>query len=214
MRILIAAAGSRGDIAPYTGLGAALSRAGYDVALAATDAFAPLAHDAGLKFRSLPADTRACGDVAGKRDLMRTAAAFITELGQGFADATDKGTDLLLLSTTTAPLGWHITEATGTPSLGVYLQPSAPNRRLPARRHRLPFTGPTRQPGDRPLRPAHGRPRLHTGRHTTAPPPRPPPGLPLQGAPTTGKGELAHPARLQHGPWCPAPPTGAPAWTS
>ncbi|WP_107071082.1 hypothetical protein [Streptomyces cyaneogriseus] len=36
MRILIAAAGSRGDVAPYTGLGAALRRAGYDVALAAT----------------------------------------------------------------------------------------------------------------------------------------------------------------------------------
>ncbi len=48
---------------------------------------------------------------------MRTAAAFITELGQGFADALDKGTDLLLLSTTTAPLGWHLTGATGTPIL-------------------------------------------------------------------------------------------------
>lgn len=41
MGILIAAAGSRGDIAPYTGLGAALRRAGYDVALATTDTFAP-----------------------------------------------------------------------------------------------------------------------------------------------------------------------------
>ncbi|NYV78907.1 glycosyltransferase, partial [Streptomyces sp. UH6] len=53
MRILIAAAGSRGDVAPYTGLGAALRRAGYDVTLAATEAFAPLAHDAGLAFRGL-----------------------------------------------------------------------------------------------------------------------------------------------------------------
>lgn len=41
MRIMIAAAGSRGDVAPYTGLGAELSRAGYDIALAATDTFAP-----------------------------------------------------------------------------------------------------------------------------------------------------------------------------
>lgn len=41
MRILIATAGSRGDVAPYTGLGAELSRAGYDVAVAATDPFAP-----------------------------------------------------------------------------------------------------------------------------------------------------------------------------
>jgi sterol 3beta-glucosyltransferase len=131
MRIMIATAGSRGDVAPYTGLGAELRRAGHDVALAATDAFAPLVRDAGLEFRSLPADTRARGEVTDKRDLMRTAAAFTTELGQGFADVVDKGTDLLLLSTTTAPLGWHITEATGTPSLGVYLQPTAPTGDFP-----------------------------------------------------------------------------------
>ncbi|WP_081239593.1 glycosyltransferase [Streptomyces viridosporus] len=131
MRVLIAAAGSRGDVAPCTGLGAELRRAGYDVALATTDAFAPLVRDAGLEFRSLPADTRVRGGVTGKRELMRTAAAFITELGQGFADAMDDGTDLLLLSTTTAPLGWHLTEATGTPSLGVYLQPTAPTGDFP-----------------------------------------------------------------------------------
>ncbi len=59
MRILIAAAGSRGDVAPYTGLGAELRRAGYDVALATTNAFAPLVREAGLEFRRLPADTRA-----------------------------------------------------------------------------------------------------------------------------------------------------------
>ncbi|MGA5069094.1 glycosyltransferase [Streptomyces exfoliatus] len=131
MRLLIAAAGSRGDVAPYTGLGAELCRAGYDVTLATTDTFAPLVRDAGLEFRSLPADTRVRGSVTGKRELMRTAAAFITELGQGFADVMDDGTDMLLLSTTTAPLGWHLTEATGTPSLGVYLQPTAPTGDFP-----------------------------------------------------------------------------------
>jgi sterol 3beta-glucosyltransferase len=131
MRILIAAAGSRGDIAPYTGLGAALRRAGYDVALATTDTFAPLVRAAGLEFRSLPGDTRPRGDVTDRRELMRTAAAFLTELGRGFADAVDDGTDLLLLSTTTAPLGWHLTEATGIPSLGVYLQPTAPTGDFP-----------------------------------------------------------------------------------
>ncbi|PBC93471.1 UDP:flavonoid glycosyltransferase YjiC (YdhE family) [Streptomyces sp. Ag82_O1-15] len=131
MRILIAAAGSRGDVAPYTGLGAELRRAGYDVVLATTDTFAPLVRGAGLEFRSLPADLRARGGATGKRELMRTAAAFITELGQGFADAMDEGADLLLLSTTTAPLGWHLTEATGTPSLGVYLQPTAPTGDFP-----------------------------------------------------------------------------------
>ncbi|MER6526406.1 glycosyltransferase [Streptomyces sp. NPDC001508] len=131
MKILIAAAGSRGDIAPYTGLGAELRRAGYEVALATTDTFTPLVRGAGLEFRSLPADPRARGGVTGKRELMRAAAAFITELGQGFADAMADDTDLLLLSTTTAPLGWHLAEATGTPSLGVYLQPTAPTGDFP-----------------------------------------------------------------------------------
>ncbi|MFI5572356.1 glycosyltransferase [Streptomyces sp. NPDC051740] len=131
MRILIAAAGSRGDVAPYTGLGAHLRHAGYDVTLATTDAFAPLVRDAGLAFRSLPTDPRGHGAVTGKRELMRSAAAFVTELGHGFADALAEGTDLLLLSTTTAPLGWHLARATGTPSLGVYLQPTAPTGDFP-----------------------------------------------------------------------------------
>lgn len=131
MRILIAAAGSRGDVAPYTGLGAALRTAGHDVALATTDAFAPLVRAAGLEFRALPADPRKGGGGGGGRELMRAAAAFVGELGQGFADAVDRGTDLLLLSTTTAPLGWHLAEATGTPALGVYLQPTAPTGDFP-----------------------------------------------------------------------------------
>ncbi|MFD8997218.1 glycosyltransferase [Streptomyces abikoensis] len=131
MRILIAAAGSRGDVAPYTGLGAELRRAGHDVTLAATDAHAHLVRAAELEFRGLPADTRGRGAGTGRRELMRTAAGFVTELGRGFADAVGDDTDLLLLSATTAPLGWHLTEATGIPSLGVYLQPTAPTGDFP-----------------------------------------------------------------------------------
>ncbi|MFE3598898.1 glycosyltransferase [Streptomyces sp. NPDC059142] len=131
MEILIAAAGSRGDIAPYTGLGAALRGAGHDIAVATTDTFAPLVRDAGLEFRRLPADPGARGGGTGGRQLMRAASAFIAELGQGFADAMDGGMDLLLLSTTTAPLGWHLAEATGTPCLGVYLQPTVPTGDFP-----------------------------------------------------------------------------------
>jgi sterol 3beta-glucosyltransferase len=132
MRILIAAAGSRGDVAPYTGLGAELRQAGHDVALATTDAFEPLVTAAGLEFRGLPARPHTEGGGApDRRALMRTAAAFVTQLGRGFADAVDQGTDLLLLSTTTAPLGWHLAEATGTPTLGVPLQPTAPTGDFP-----------------------------------------------------------------------------------
>ncbi|OKJ00217.1 UDP-glucose:sterol glucosyltransferase [Streptomyces sp. CB01249] len=132
MRILIAAAGSRGDVAPYTGLGAALRAAGHDVALATTDTFALLVRAAGLDFRALPGNpAQGGGGSGGTRELMRAAAAFIADLGQGFADAMTDGADLLLLSTTTAPLGRHLAEATGTPSIGVYLQPTAPTGDFP-----------------------------------------------------------------------------------
>ncbi len=61
-----------------------------------------------------------------------------TAPGRGFADAVAEGTDLLLLSATTAPLGWHLAEATGTPTLGVYLQPPAPTGDFPRHVGRRP----------------------------------------------------------------------------
>ncbi|GGU86051.1 glycosyl transferase [Streptomyces albospinus] len=135
MQILITAAGSYGDIAPYTGVGARLRAAGHHVTLATHDTFAPLVRAAGLDFRSLPADPRGPRPADGqtpdpapttRRALMRRAAAFIRQLGTGMAEAAAPGTDLLLLSTTTAPLGAHLAEALDIPSLGLALQPTAP----------------------------------------------------------------------------------------
>ncbi|MEU6417060.1 glycosyltransferase [Streptomyces spiralis] len=131
MRILIAAAGSRGDVDPYTGLGAGLRRAGHEVVVAAPEPFAPLVRRAGLEFRGLPARPEAQAGAIGRRALMRSAAAFVTELGRGFADVMDDATDLLVLSATTAPLGRHLAEATGTPSLGAYLTPTEPTGDFP-----------------------------------------------------------------------------------
>ncbi|MGW7636611.1 glycosyltransferase [Streptomyces decoyicus] len=135
-KILITAAGSYGDVAPYTGLGARLRDAGHEVALATHDTYAPLVQAAGLEFRRLPADprTRRPGTTGqarpaapgGKRALMRQAAAFIKELGGGIADAAHEDTGLLLLSATTAPLGHHLAEALDIPSLDLPLVPSAP----------------------------------------------------------------------------------------
>ncbi|MGY4969358.1 glycosyltransferase [Streptomyces nigrescens] len=143
--ILITAAGSHGDIAPYTGVGARLRAAGHEVALATHDSYAPLVRAAGLEFRRLPADPRTRrADLAdatgpadateqarppapgGTRALMRQAAAFIKELGGGIADVARDDTDLLLLSATTAPLGHHLAEARGIPSLELPLVPAAP----------------------------------------------------------------------------------------
>ncbi|MEU6958214.1 glycosyltransferase [Streptomyces chrestomyceticus] len=133
MKILVTAAGSYGDVAPYTGLGARLQEAGHTVALAADASYAPLVRAAGLEFRALPADPRRAqgGAPGGQRELMRRAAAFVRELGPGIADAAAHGADLLLLSATTAPLGRHAAEAMGVPSLDLPLQPNAPTGDFP-----------------------------------------------------------------------------------
>ncbi|GAA2683851.1 glycosyltransferase [Streptomyces lunalinharesii] len=135
MNILLTAAGSHGDVAPYTGLGARLRAAGHQVTLATHDSHAPLVRAAGLGFRSLPggtpahrADRDAPGTPTTRRALMQRAAAFVAQLGTGLADAVAPDTELLLLSTTTAPLGWHVAEALGLPSAGAYLVPTAPTR--------------------------------------------------------------------------------------
>src|SRR3954463_6530697 len=54
MRVLIVTAGSRGDVAPFTGLGRRLQQAGHQVTLAAHGRFADLVRDCGLEYRALP----------------------------------------------------------------------------------------------------------------------------------------------------------------
>ncbi|MQS15841.1 glycosyltransferase family 1 protein [Streptomyces kaniharaensis] len=143
MRILVMAAGSHGDVAPYTGLGARLRDAGHEVALAAPETFRELVGGSGLEFRPLPVDPRGAPSERkeGRSALLARAAAFIDRLGDGLADAAAPGADLLLLATTTAPLGWHLVEAMDVPSLGVYLQPTLPTREFP------PVVGPARSLG-------------------------------------------------------------------
>ncbi|MFE7589658.1 glycosyltransferase [Kitasatospora sp. NPDC057512] len=141
MRILIATAGSRGDVAPFTGLGVRLRTAGHQVAVATHDTFAESVRAAGLEFRPLPVDPRAeLASAEGRRllragsgpgavlQLLRLGRRFMPALGDGIADATALGTDLLLTTSTTSALGQVAAEAAGIPSIGLYLQPLAPTR--------------------------------------------------------------------------------------
>ncbi|MFD0398203.1 glycosyltransferase [Kitasatospora sp. NPDC127121] len=141
MRILIATAGSRGDVAPFTGLGARLQAAGHQVAVATHATFAASVRTAGLEFRPLPVDPRAeLASAEGRRllqagtgplaviQLLQLGRKFMPELADGIADATALGTDLLLTTSTTSPLGQVAAEATGIPSIGLHLQPLSPTR--------------------------------------------------------------------------------------
>ncbi|WP_370115710.1 glycosyltransferase [Streptacidiphilus sp. MAP12-33] len=131
-------AGSRGDVAPYTGLGHALARAGHEVTLVTHQRFAGLAAEAGLGFHGLPVDPRAELESAAGRGLHRSksgagklarmialARAHVAELADAMV-APARQADVLLLSAVLAPLGHVLAEGLGLPSLGVYLQPLAP----------------------------------------------------------------------------------------
>jgi sterol 3beta-glucosyltransferase len=135
MRILIVTAGSRGDVAPFTGLGQALQQAGHHVALAAHDRFADLVRGCGLEYRALPGDpvelVRARTAAPSPEAAKSVFAAFLDELGEGVIAAAAAGTDILLTAFGPAPLSRLAAEAMRIPSVGVYLAPGVPTREFP-----------------------------------------------------------------------------------
>ncbi|MFI0787945.1 glycosyltransferase [Streptomyces lydicus] len=135
MRILIATAGSRGDVAPYTGLGARLHAAGHTVVVAADARSAGLVRDGGLTFRPLPLDRLAAEGRTGAglspAAQLRLAREWAPRAADALADVCAADTDVLLLSGSLAPLGLVAAEGLRLPALGVFLQPLAPTREFP-----------------------------------------------------------------------------------
>ncbi|MGW4946155.1 glycosyltransferase [Actinoplanes sp. NPDC004185] len=135
MRVLIVTAGSRGDVAPFTGLGVRLRQAGHQVALAAHDRFAGLVRESGLEHRSLPGDpvelVRARTAAPSPEAAQSVFAAFLDELGEGVLSAAGAGTDVLLTAFGPAPLSRLVAAGLGIPSAGVYLAPGVPTGEFP-----------------------------------------------------------------------------------
>jgi sterol 3beta-glucosyltransferase len=150
MRVLIVTAGSRGDVAPFTGLGQRLHQAGHQVALAAHGRFADLVQECGLDYRALPGDpvelVRARTAAPSPEAARSVFAAFLEELGDGVMAAAAAGTDILLTAFGPAPLGRLVAEGFGIPSLGVYLAPGVPTREFPP--PGWPVTGQQLSPAD------------------------------------------------------------------
>ncbi|MDX3114269.1 MULTISPECIES: glycosyltransferase [Streptomyces] len=133
-------AGSRGDVAPFTGLGHALVGAGHEVTLVTHARFAPLVAGSGVGFHALPLDPRAELESERGRGLHRSATgpgkllrvgrmarALVGRMTDDLLTAAGSS-DALLLSASLAPLGHAIAEGLSLPSLGLYLQPFAPTR--------------------------------------------------------------------------------------
>lgn len=137
-------AGSRGDVAPYTGLGAGLVRAGHEVTLATHAMFEPLVAGSGVRFHPLPVDPRAELHSAQGRGLhrSRTGAGKLVRLASMARRAVDEVTagllevaregEVLLVGGALGPLGYAMAEGLSVPALGLHLQPLHPTVEFPA----------------------------------------------------------------------------------
>ena len=126
--VVIIAVGSRGDVAPLTGVGVALQRAGHQVAVAAYTPFADMITNCGLAFRELPAALELASDGAEVAPMKGLAAfaspAGMRALGNDILTAVAQGSaDIVLMSPFAEMAGHPLAEAKGIPSLGVRLQP-------------------------------------------------------------------------------------------
>ncbi|KHO23292.1 glycosyltransferase [Mycolicibacterium setense] len=130
--IAIIAIGSHGDVAPLTGVGARLQRAGHRVIVVAYQAFAELVTGCGLEFRGLADEldgtSSDLSDVSA-RQAAKAMAAFLSPRGMRvlgdrvLAAVRDEPLDALLLSPFAELAGHPLADALAVPSIGVRLQP-------------------------------------------------------------------------------------------
>jgi sterol 3beta-glucosyltransferase len=137
MRALIVAVGSRGDVAPFTGLATALNAAGHTAVIAGYEMFAGLVTGCGLEFRALPGDPRMLDAARWQRGgtgplgaarLIRLIASHLRDLHAGMLAAARQDADVLLLGGLSYAGGYHIAEGLGLPSMSLQLSPVAPTR--------------------------------------------------------------------------------------
>ncbi|QCH24310.1 glycosyltransferase [Mycobacteroides salmoniphilum] len=138
--IVISAYGTRGDVAPLTGLGKRLrDNLSAHVVIAAQEPYAHLVRASGLEFRPLPGDTEAAtresehGQALVDGTRLRPSGAALAEMRAGLAGVgeamaeTAHDADVLLAEGPVGTLlGYHVAEALDVPSAGLCLQPACP----------------------------------------------------------------------------------------
>ncbi|WP_067802513.1 glycosyltransferase [Actinomadura formosensis] len=142
-RIVIFAAGSRGDIQPCVALGRALRARGDEVRLVASARYSPMAVAAGLELAPLTADPAEILEsdagqrlLAGGRNPVKFLGGFKRVIGpmaeRLLAECADacKGADLIL-GPTLGFLPRHIGEHLGVPWALIHFQPSEPTGAFP-----------------------------------------------------------------------------------
>lgn len=142
--VLIATAGSVGDVVPFIGLAVRLRDAGFRVSVATYELFAGQVREQGLEFQPLPGDPQAMDRSeeglswqeggAGLRStlrFLRMMAEHIRELNTGLLGIAQQGADVLLLGGFLSLGGYHIGQALGIPSAALNLQPVEPTGDYP-----------------------------------------------------------------------------------
>lgn len=139
MRVLMVTPGTRGDVAPMAGLGNRLQGLGYEVAVAANPAYAPLVVESGCEFRPLPGDLAGLitqptpGAKASSGSVLtfwRKLTEYMDNAATGTLAAAEAGADVILANSV-APYAYDIAEALGIPAIGAHLQPTEPSAAYP-----------------------------------------------------------------------------------
>ncbi|MDR7356684.1 nucleotide disphospho-sugar-binding domain-containing protein [Paeniglutamicibacter sulfureus] len=121
------------------GLGSRLQSLGYDVAIAANVAYAPLITAAGCEHRELPGDMSHLVSPAapGKRPTGADLRRYMDELGDymdlaatGTLAAAESGAEVILANAI-APYAYDVAEALEIPAIGAHLQPTEPSAAYP-----------------------------------------------------------------------------------
>ncbi len=133
MRVLIATAGARGDVAPLTGLATAIRAAGHSVTIASNDEYERLVVGCGLEFRALPGTHGMFDDLrwversalAAGVGIARLLAENVRTLHKAvLAVARQVGADVLALTGITAVGGYQVAEGLALPSIELQLMPT------------------------------------------------------------------------------------------
>lgn len=144
VQVLIAAAGSTGDVVPFVGLAVQLRQAGFRVSVASYAEFAALVREQNLEFRELPGDQHAMdhsaegmswqeggGGIRSTVRFLKMMSAHMRELHEGLAAVAGQGADVLLLSGFLSLGGYPIGQALGIPTASLHLQPVEPTGDYP-----------------------------------------------------------------------------------
>ncbi|MCF3139958.1 glycosyltransferase [Paenarthrobacter sp. AR 02] len=139
MRVLMVAPGTRGDVVPMAGLGHRLQGVGYEVAIAANPAYAPLVVESGCEFTPLPGNLAELikHPAPGAKASAGNVVSFWKKLGEymdnaatGTLAAAEAGADVILANSV-APYAYDVAEALGIPAIGAHLQPTEPSAAYP-----------------------------------------------------------------------------------